>query len=216
MLKNVFNITGLSIGVAVTLLTGLWIVDECSYDRYNEHYDKVARVMQTGTVNGEVGTGYGIPIPVAAVLRNNYGRYFRRVALSQWTRDHILSVGDKKFTEPGKFMEEEGPEILSLPMLEGIRAGLKDPAACQGDWHSKDIRRLGLPSVAAVVGGFYPAGGPVHPYRGTGGLVLYASLATALCVPCGHILVDICGGGVGGACDHAGDSELSDAAGCIG
>ncbi|MBN8855801.1 MAG: ABC transporter permease [Sphingobacteriales bacterium 50-39] len=123
------NITGLSIGIAVALLTGLWIVDECSYEKYNEHYDKVARVMQTTTVNGEIGTGYAVPIPVAAVLRNNYGSYFRRVALSQWTRDHILSAGDKKFTEKGKFMEEEGPEILSLPMLEGTRAGLKDPAS---------------------------------------------------------------------------------------
>jgi len=123
------NITGLSIGIAVALLTGLWIVDECSYDKYNEHYDKVARVMLTSTVNGEVGTGYGIPIPAAAVLRDNYGSYFRRVALSQWTRDHILSAGDKKFTEKGKFMEDEGPEILSLPMLEGTRAGLKDPAS---------------------------------------------------------------------------------------
>jgi len=128
-IHSFINITGLSIGVAVALLTGLWIVDECTYDKYNEHYDKVARVMQTSTVNGEVGTGYGIPIPVAAALRNNYGGYFRRVALSQWTRDHILSVGDKKFTEKGKFMEEEGPEILSLPMLEGTRAGLKDPAS---------------------------------------------------------------------------------------
>ncbi|HEY8969220.1 MAG TPA: ABC transporter permease, partial [Puia sp.] len=123
------NITGLSIGVAVALLTGLWIVDECSYDKYNEHYDKVARVMQTSTLNGDVSTNYSMPIPVAAVLRNNYGMYFRRVALSQWTRDHILSAGDKKFTEKGKFMEEEGPEILSLPMLEGTRAGLKDPAS---------------------------------------------------------------------------------------
>jgi ABC-type antimicrobial peptide transport system permease subunit len=123
------NITGLSIGIAVALLTGLWIKDECSYDKYNEHYDKVARVMQTSTVNGESGTGPAIPMPVAAVLRNNYGSYFRRVAMSQWTRDHILSAGDKKFTEKGKFMEEEGPEILSLPMLEGSRAGLKDPSS---------------------------------------------------------------------------------------
>jgi hypothetical protein len=123
------NITGLSIGIAVALLTGLWILDECSYDKYNEHYNKVARVMQTSTLNGDVSTNYSMPIAAAAVMRSNYGDYFHRVALSQWTRDHILSVGERKFTEKGKFMEEEGPEILSLPMLEGKRAGLKDPAS---------------------------------------------------------------------------------------
>ena len=123
------NITGLSIGIAVALLTGLWILDESSYDTYNEHYDRVARVMQTTTVNGEIGTGSGQPVPLAAELRNTYGSALKHIALSQWTRDHILSAGDKKFTEKGKFMEEEGPEILSLKMQEGTRTGLKDPSS---------------------------------------------------------------------------------------
>ena len=123
------NITGLSIGMSVALLTALWIIDEASYDAYNEHYDRVARVMQTTTLNGQVSTSYSVPIPMAAELRNNYGDAFRRIALSQWTRDHILSSGDRKFTERGKFMEPEGPEILSLNMLEGARAGLNDPAS---------------------------------------------------------------------------------------
>ena len=123
------NITGLSIGIAVALLTGLWIADESSYDKYNDHYDRIARVMQHTTLNGEVSTDYSLPVPVAAELRSNYGASFKHIALSQWTRNHILSSEDKKFTEKGKFMEEGGPEILSLNMVEGTRTGLKDPAS---------------------------------------------------------------------------------------
>jgi ABC-type antimicrobial peptide transport system permease subunit len=123
------NITGLSIGIAVALLTGLWIMDECSYDKFNDHYHRVARLMQTNTLNGETGTGRSVPVPLAAALRSNYGSAFRHVALAQWTRDHILSSGEKKFTEKGKFMEEGGPEILSLQMVEGTREGLKDPSS---------------------------------------------------------------------------------------
>ncbi|MDO6433909.1 ABC transporter permease [Flavitalea sp. BT771] len=128
-IHSFINITGLSIGMAVALLTALWIMDEASYDKSNEHYSQVARVMQTTTLNGQVSTSYSVPLPIAAELRNNYKDAFRRVALSQWTRDHILSSGDRKFTEKGKFMEPEGPEILSLKMREGTRAGLNDPAS---------------------------------------------------------------------------------------
>lgn len=128
-LHSFINITGLSIGMAVALLTGVWIKDECSFDKYNEHYDRVARVMQTTTFNGDVSTSYSVPVPLAEELRKAYGASFRHVVLSQWTRDHILSYGDKKFTEKGKFMEPDGPEVLSLHMLEGTRTGLsKDPA----------------------------------------------------------------------------------------
>jgi len=129
-LHSFINITGLSIGMAVALLTGIWIMDECSYEKYNEHYDRVARVMQTTTLNGNVETSYAEPAPLAEELRRNYGESFRHVVLSQWTRDHILASGDKKFTEKGKFMEPGGPEVLSLKMLEGTRGGLdKDPAS---------------------------------------------------------------------------------------
>jgi len=129
-LHSFINITGLSIGMAVALLTGVWIKDECSFDKYNEHYDRVARVMQTSTLNSDVSTSYSVPVPLAEELRNNYGESFKRIALSQWTRDHILSYEDKKFTEKGKFMEPEGPEILSLNMIEGTRNGLGyDPAS---------------------------------------------------------------------------------------
>ncbi|MBN9382394.1 MAG: ABC transporter permease [Chitinophagaceae bacterium] len=128
-LHSFINIMGLSIGMTIALLTGVWIKDECSFDKYNEHYDRVARVMQTTTINGDVGTSYGVPMPLAEELRKTYGGFFRHVVLSQWTRDHILSYEDKKFTEKGKFMEPAGPEVLSLHMLEGTRAGLdKNPA----------------------------------------------------------------------------------------
>lgn len=115
--------------MAVALLTGVWIKEERSYDTFNEHYHQVARVMQTTTLNGEISTSYSCPMPLAGELRTQYGQLFQRVALAQWTRDHILSAGDKKFTEKGKYMEPDGPEILSLNMLEGSRKGLNDPAS---------------------------------------------------------------------------------------
>ncbi len=38
------NIFGLAVGMAACLLILLFIKDELSYDRYNQHYDRIFRV----------------------------------------------------------------------------------------------------------------------------------------------------------------------------
>lgn len=123
------NITGLAVGIAVTMLIGLWIWDEFSFEQYNPNYERIARVMQYETVGGETSAGSGLPMPLAAELRTTYGNAFKYVAISSWSRDHTLSSGENKFTEKGKFMEPDGAEILALKMLAGTRAGLKDPSS---------------------------------------------------------------------------------------
>jgi putative ABC transport system permease protein len=125
----IINIGGLTVGMAVAMLIGLWIWDELSYDKQNINYDKVAEVMRQTTVNGEVGTRSASPIPLANELRKNYGNDFKHVVLSWWNREHILSFGNNKFTRVGKFMEPEAPEMLSLKMQTGNWNGLKDPSS---------------------------------------------------------------------------------------
>ncbi len=46
------NIAGLSVGMAVTMLIGLWIWNELSFDRYHENYNRIAQVMEKDTYNG--------------------------------------------------------------------------------------------------------------------------------------------------------------------
>src|SRR5450432_1863194 len=76
------NIAGLSVGMAVAVVIGLWIWDEMSFDRNFEHYKRIAQVMQTETHNGQVNTGKGNVMPLAAELRTNYGNDFKYVVLS--------------------------------------------------------------------------------------------------------------------------------------
>jgi putative ABC transport system permease protein len=124
------NIAGLSAGMAVTILIALWIVDECSYDQYNPAYDRIARVMQTGTLDGSRYTYSSMPIPLADELRTRYGGAFKYIVPAYWARDYVLSTGDgagdKKITQRGRFMDIQAPYLLSLTMLEGSRDALKD------------------------------------------------------------------------------------------
>ncbi|GGH18557.1 ABC transporter permease [Mucilaginibacter phyllosphaerae] len=126
------NVTGLSVGMAVAMLIGLWIWDEVSYDKYFKNHDKIVQVWQHQTFNGKVGSQIAMPIPLGTMLRNDYtgkDKDFKYTVLSSWNFEHILALGDKKITQQGSFMQAEAPEMLSLKMLKGTRAGLADPSS---------------------------------------------------------------------------------------
>ncbi|MEO6722241.1 MAG: ABC transporter permease [Ferruginibacter sp.] len=123
---SLINITGLSAGMAVAIIIGLWIWDELSFDKYHQNYERIAMVKQHLTNNGETTTQSAIPFPLAEELRSKYGSNFKRVVLTGGQGDHILSLGEKKLMKGGVYMEPSGPDLLSLKMLKGSRSGLKD------------------------------------------------------------------------------------------
>jgi putative ABC transport system permease protein len=125
--SSFINIGGLSIGMAVAMLIGFWIYDEWSFDRQHDNYARIAQVMENQYLNGVYGTQKQLPIPVATELKAKFGSDFKRIVLSTQTQDHILAVGGKKLTKKGNFIEPQGPDLLTLRMLEGDRSGLKDP-----------------------------------------------------------------------------------------
>jgi ABC-type antimicrobial peptide transport system permease subunit len=83
-------------------------------------------VMSKGTFNGKVYTDVWLARPLEDELRNKYGSSFKQIVMSRVDEDHILSVGEKKLSQTGRFMQPGAPEMLSLEMLKGTWAGLKD------------------------------------------------------------------------------------------
>ncbi|HEY4324262.1 MAG TPA: ABC transporter permease [Mucilaginibacter sp.] len=123
------NITGLSVGMAVAILIGLWIWDELSFDKYHQNYDNIVQVMQHQTFNGERGTQRSTPLPLGYKLRQDYMGDFKYVVASTWTQAHILAVGDKKLSQLGNYIQPEAPAMLTLKMLKGNRNGLRDQSS---------------------------------------------------------------------------------------
>lgn len=128
-LNSIINIAGLSAGMAVAILIGLWIWDELSYDKYHKNYDRIAKVMQHVNNNGEVQTWGGVPYPLAEELRKNYGGDFKEILLAGSNSWHMLAHEDKRFTKGGFFIQPKAPEVFSLEMLKGTRNGLTDPSS---------------------------------------------------------------------------------------
>ncbi len=123
--QSFINITSLSVGMAVAMLIGLWIYDELSFNKYHQNYDRIGQVM---IHNGD-GTYNALPIPLSQELRGSFGHDFKYVVLSTDEESHIISGGDKRFMQSGRYMQAEAPEMLTLKMISGSRNGLKNPNA---------------------------------------------------------------------------------------
>jgi ABC-type antimicrobial peptide transport system permease subunit len=120
---SAINIGGLAAGMAVTILIGLWIVDELSFNKSFQNYDRIGHVM---VHNGE-GTYPSNPIPLEAELRSNFSQDLEYVSLSSWVQEYSVTQGDKKFLERGVFMQPEAAEMFSLNMVYGSRKALTEP-----------------------------------------------------------------------------------------
>ena len=127
-MHSLINIVGLSIGMVVAMLIGLWIYDDLSFNKNFEHYDRIAQVKQNLVNNGSVQTWNNQPFPLADELRTNYGKDFMHIVMAADVNDHFLNIDGKKLKVTGGFFEKEMPEMLSLNMIAGTR-DLHDPAS---------------------------------------------------------------------------------------
>lgn len=124
---SAINIGGLAIGMAVAILIGLWIWDELSFNKYHKNYDRIARVMQDQTFNGEIRSQFSNPGLLSQEIRSKYGNDFTYVVQSSWNYQHTLAFGEKKLLKTGSFFENGIAELLSLKIIAGSSNGLKDP-----------------------------------------------------------------------------------------
>ncbi|MBW1299082.1 ABC transporter permease [Aquimarina litoralis] len=130
LLKNkvysFINISGLAIGMAATILIGLWIYDELNQDRHFENYDTIAQVFQHESANDIVDTGPAIPRPLEFALREEYNDNFKHIIMSSWEQPRYIRYGNTNINRQGYAMQEGAPEMLNLEIIAGIRDGLKE------------------------------------------------------------------------------------------
>jgi putative ABC transport system permease protein len=119
-------ILGLSIGLAVVIVDGLWIRDELSFNKYHKNYDRIAQVMNHDLINGERLSLVWNPVHLGDLLKTEFGSDFKHIIMSTYPGPHVLTFQDKKFSEQGNYMDQDAPEMLGLEMIKGSQQGLKN------------------------------------------------------------------------------------------
>ena len=128
-MHSFINIAGLSTGMAVAILIGLWIWDEISFNDSFEHHKNLAQVMVTQNLGNEWDTGESCAVPAAEALRSGYPSDIKSVSLVSGNDRHLLVVGEKNLSATGLWAEKDFADMFTLNMVEGSRKALANPSS---------------------------------------------------------------------------------------
>jgi len=126
---SLINVVGLSTGITVAILTGLWVYDELSFNKYHDNINEIGQIWG-GSTNPETSLIEGSTVlecPVASILQADYQHYFKHVVHAGWIENHVAISNDKHFNLTGQFIDGTAIEMLSLKMLSGNSRSLDDP-----------------------------------------------------------------------------------------
>jgi ABC-type antimicrobial peptide transport system permease subunit len=122
LLKNktysTLNILGLSTGMGVALIIGLWVYYQYSFDKFLPDYKQVYQVRRNFYGNGDTMNYGGTSLKLADVLRNQVPE-IESVAETDGGSMHGLMVGDKKFYLSGDQVAGNFLTMFQFPLLEG-------------------------------------------------------------------------------------------------
>ncbi|WP_164851442.1 ABC transporter permease [Larkinella soli] len=119
------NTAGLATGMAVTIMIGLWVWDELSFDQSVKNHARIAQVWQFVTFDIEKSSYGVVPVPLAGELRSKYPD-FESVSLSTFARDAVLASGDTRFTRTGCYVEPDFLKMMSVRLAAGSARALDD------------------------------------------------------------------------------------------
>lgn len=120
------NISGLAIGMAATILIGLWIADELNFNNHYKNKDSIAQIYQSQTSNGNISTGPSIPRPLEFALRQDHNDNFKHIVMASWEQPRYLKFGETNIYKSGNAMQEAAPDMLGLDIIAGLKNGLKE------------------------------------------------------------------------------------------
>jgi len=126
-LHSFINITGLAVGMTVAILIGLWVRDELSFNTWHKNYDRIAKIVINETVHDELKTSDYLPYPLVGELETKYHDHFDQVVAAMPKEQDIFSANERTLYLTGQFMQENGPRLFTLRMLEGSLDGLHSP-----------------------------------------------------------------------------------------
>ncbi|MDQ4142028.1 MAG: ABC transporter permease, partial [Bacteroidota bacterium] len=122
------NIFGLAIGIATCLVIMLFVVDELSYDRFNQKADRMERVVFKVSLNGETLETPTASAPTAETFLRDYPE------VEEATRVRVnsapfITYQDKTFKEDKfAYVDANFFQVFTLPLIQGdAKTALLEP-----------------------------------------------------------------------------------------
>jgi putative ABC transport system permease protein len=122
------NISGLSLGIACSLLIFLWVNDEISVDKFHAHSDRLFLMYENESIDGKMVSGYWTPGLLAQELKKKIPEV--QYATDMYSHEGTnFEAGDKRLKEDGMDADSDFFKMFSYPLLQGDPAtALNTPA----------------------------------------------------------------------------------------
>ena len=115
---TIFNILGLSIGIAVSVIIFLYVRFETTYDDYHPHADRVFRVEKISNIYNEIEKIASIPVFVSDEIAA-YDEVELMGRIGPW-RSNVVRYGKTAFKEDGLFSANPGFfQVMGIDVLDG-------------------------------------------------------------------------------------------------
>jgi putative ABC transport system permease protein len=123
------NLAGLAVGMACSVMIGLYVVHESGYDRFHANAPRIFRVY--ADINDDDGdfVGAWTPPPLAKALLQDFPEVEEAARYSAWPREFLITAREKSFLEGGiKFADASFFRMFSYPFIFGDAAtALEEP-----------------------------------------------------------------------------------------
>ncbi|HEV2353506.1 MAG TPA: ABC transporter permease, partial [Puia sp.] len=132
LLKNkgftAINVMGLMLGIATCLLIVFYVMDELSYDRYNENADRIYRVNNEIRFGGNEKVYASSQAPAALALKSEFPEIEQVVRMQDNGRIRVKKGNQYIQEDYSGFADSTLFSVFTLPMLQGDPASaLKEP-----------------------------------------------------------------------------------------
>lgn len=128
-LYSVINISGLSIGIACSILILLWVQEETSFDKFIPKVNKIHQVWVNAEFDNSVQSWNSVPLPTYEGMKGAHAK-IANSAVAGWGATRLITLGDQRIMKPGYFVSEEFLDMFEFPMSIGDRSTvLDDPSS---------------------------------------------------------------------------------------
>ena len=119
-LHTSLHLLGLSIGLTVCLLIGLFIFHELSYDGYHSNANQIYRVNQVWEEEAEISLDYSAPYPLLIAIREELPD-IHQVGVAYPQSERVIEIeGEKRFKQDHILMADAGLlEIFDFKIIRG-------------------------------------------------------------------------------------------------
>ena len=127
--SSAINIGGLAIGMAVSILIGLWVYMHLSYNKSIPNHRRLASVLQNQLLSGNTVTWWGQAKQLTPALQKDYPQLFKHVSIIAGPTIVPIEYGEKYITKKAVYTDPCIIDMLSLDMIKGDTSALSDQSS---------------------------------------------------------------------------------------